>query len=150
MVASIAPRDQLTQSMGFLQMATFTGMALGPLIGGALVDLFGFRVTFFVVGSLMMLGGIFVWRFIKEEHTSSSSGAMPSPLKLVTNLVDVLRSSQASKTLGIYLLLQVSAAIVNPVLPLFLQTLSGEDAAVGSLLAQQDMWTMASPPWSMP
>jgi len=133
MVAAIAPRDRLAQSMGLLQVATFTGMALGPLVGGAIADIMGFKPTYFVMGGLMMAGGIFVWRFAKEERPSARPSTVLSPLKLISSLADVLRSRDAVTMLGFFLFAQVAAGVINPVLPLFLQTVKGDDQGISSI-----------------
>lgn len=50
-----------------LQSSTAAGTVFGPIIGGVLSDLFGFRFVFFCVGGLLFITGILVLILVKEE-----------------------------------------------------------------------------------
>jgi DHA1 family multidrug resistance protein-like MFS transporter len=67
MVAGETPRDKMPFAMGLLITAMFTGTTVGPLLGGVLADIFGYRATFFITGALLFIGGIIVLFFTKEN-----------------------------------------------------------------------------------
>ena len=48
LLASVTPRKHIGYAMGLLQVGFGTGIAVGPLIGGAVADLFGYSVVFYL------------------------------------------------------------------------------------------------------
>jgi len=68
LIASNTPREKTGYALGFLQSSTAAGTVLGPLIGGILSDLFGFRFVFFSVAGLLFVTGFLVIIFVKEEN----------------------------------------------------------------------------------
>ena len=67
LVASVVPRERTGYAMGLLQVGLGIGVALGPLIGGLVADLFGYRAAFFVTASLLFISGIIVWVGVEEN-----------------------------------------------------------------------------------
>ena len=56
--------------MGFLQVGFGTGIAVGPLVGGAVADTFGYNTVLFLTAGMLTLGGITVAVGINERfHT---------------------------------------------------------------------------------
>ena len=55
LVASVCPRDRTGYALGWLQVGLWGGHAAGPLLGGVLCDLLGFRVTFLLTAVLLAL-----------------------------------------------------------------------------------------------
>jgi MFS transporter, DHA1 family, multidrug resistance protein len=68
LIASNTPEEKTGYALGLLQSSTAAGTILGPLIGGVLSDLFGFRFVFFCVAGLLFITGILVLIFVKEER----------------------------------------------------------------------------------
>jgi MFS family permease len=68
LIASNTPQEKTGYALGFLQSSTAAGTVLGPLIGGILSDLFGFRFVFFCVAGLLFITGFLVIIFVKEEN----------------------------------------------------------------------------------
>jgi len=58
-----------------LQASTAAGTVLGPLIGGVLADLIGYREIFFVTAALCGIGGIVVTVGVREEVHPGTEGA---------------------------------------------------------------------------
>lgn len=52
-VADLSPPDQLGRSYGAYTLAIYTGMSLGPALGGWVADLVGFRLLFMAAGALV-------------------------------------------------------------------------------------------------
>jgi DHA1 family multidrug resistance protein-like MFS transporter len=69
------PSDRKGYAVGFLQSSHSAGSIVGPLVGGFVSDLFGFRVVFFLVAMLSIISAILISAFVKEinkiynEHT---------------------------------------------------------------------------------
>ena len=67
MAASMVPRQRLGYTMGLLQVGMGAGVALGPLIGGAIADAFDYNAAFYVTSALLFISGVLVW-WGAEEH----------------------------------------------------------------------------------
>ena len=61
--------DGVLLSVGF-----GTGIAVGPLIGGAVADLFGYSAVFYITAALLFLAGIIVHWGIQEKFSPVESG----------------------------------------------------------------------------
>jgi DHA1 family multidrug resistance protein-like MFS transporter len=80
LIASIVPRKRSGYAMGVLQMAMGVGIAVGPLIGGAIADAFDYKYAFYVTSALLLLAGLIVTFGIKEpvrSETTKSSEKTP-------------------------------------------------------------------------
>ena len=77
LVASSAPRERSGYALGLLQTAVWTGVSVGPLLGGVVADTWGYRTAFLLTGGLLFLAGLTVWRFVEEDFqppTRDSAG----------------------------------------------------------------------------
>lgn len=70
LVAANTPKEKTGYALGLLQSATAGGTVLGPLLGGVISDIFGFRSVFFVVAGLLLITGIAVIIFVTEGKSS--------------------------------------------------------------------------------
>src|ERR1700736_4564387 len=64
---SFVPRPRAGFALGLIQMSTFAGNAVGPLLGGLVADHAGYRITFAVTGGLFLLAGVVTVAFVKEN-----------------------------------------------------------------------------------
>lgn len=69
LVAANTPKEKTGYALGLLQSATAAGTVLGPLLGGLISDIFGFRSVFFIVAGLLIVTGITVIIFVTEEKS---------------------------------------------------------------------------------
>jgi DHA1 family multidrug resistance protein-like MFS transporter len=60
LVASVVPRERSGFAMGLLQVGLGAGVGLGPVLGGAVADTFGYRAAFYVTSALLAAAGIIV------------------------------------------------------------------------------------------
>jgi DHA1 family multidrug resistance protein-like MFS transporter len=67
LVAASAPRERVGYALGTLQVAIYTGISAGPLLGGFVADAFGYRMTFWVTSRLLFLAGLIVLILVKEK-----------------------------------------------------------------------------------
>jgi DHA1 family multidrug resistance protein-like MFS transporter len=121
LVAGIVPRDRLAWSMGLLQTSVYVGISAGPVLGGLIAQAVGIRGTFFVAGAMLAIAGIFVWQFVHEHFTPPSMTRRPGFFQTVSI---GLRSPVLMPLMVTLLLVQLSSAIVFPILPLFVERLS--------------------------
>ncbi len=130
--ASFAPREKSGFVMGSLQVAVWSGVAMGPFIGGILADISGIRTTFVITGILLFLSGVSVLFHVQEksnvnqEKVERKSGLFSDWKKLFTK----------RKVLVVFILRFLSSianTMLYPVLPLFLATLAGSKENLGTL-----------------
>jgi DHA1 family multidrug resistance protein-like MFS transporter len=109
-------------------VAVFGGNTFGPLAGGFLADLFGYRNTFFITGGMLFLGGLIVTFFVSEKFSPSGerSASLSGMMKLV-------RSKEMLPILGVSFALNAGPAIVSPIIALLIKELSpGSEAATAA------------------
>ncbi len=121
LVASIVPRDRIAASMGQLQTSVYVGIAAGPVLGGLIAQAVGIRGTFFIAGAMLLASGMLVWQFVHEHYTPPSLTKRPG---FFETLGIGLRSRTLMPLMMTLLLVQLSTAIVFPILPLYVEHLS--------------------------
>jgi len=67
LVAALVPRERTGYAMGLLQVGLASGVGLGPIIGGAVADAFGYRAAFYVTSALLAVAGTIVAVGVKEH-----------------------------------------------------------------------------------
>lgn len=68
LVAAQTPREHSGFAMGFVQVGMGAGVALGPMIGGAISDAYGYAPAFYVTALLLFLAGMVVHLWIDEPE----------------------------------------------------------------------------------
>lgn len=64
-------QNEISKAMGVFGMVTGLGLALGPVVGGSLVTVFGWPAIFFVNIPFIFIGFIFCFKTVKESHVSA-------------------------------------------------------------------------------
>lgn len=134
LVASSAPRERAGHALGLFQMAAFSGMSAGPLVGGVVADVFGYRPAFLAVGGLSLLAGITVLVLVREDPGPAHPGPEVRQDGFWRGARTVFRTRGLLAVLGSELLLRLAARMMWPVLPLFVQTLVSSQARVASVV----------------
>ena len=135
LTASNTPKEKTAQALGILQFANGAGNVVGPIIGGVLADLFGYREVFFLVALTVSSSGLFVLflvkekNFVREEHTYHS---------FISNWKHLF-SKRILLSCGLFLLIySLSVSMLRPTFSLFIQSLHFEQQTstlTGILLA---------------
>jgi DHA1 family multidrug resistance protein-like MFS transporter len=140
LVASGTPIDRRGYALGMLQMSVYLGSSVGPLLGGLIADQMGYRATFFVTGSLLLIAGLLVTALVREEITPSqktrrTEGAgKPKPrVAFWEGLVKVLHTGPLMTVFVIRVLGRTAPAIIGPFLPLFIQGIAAPGAKIASI-----------------
>lgn len=132
LVASLTPANRLPFAMGVLMVAAYGGTTVGPLLGGVLADSLGFRSTFFVTSGLVLMGGVIVLFFVKEEFDRSRHRQHAS----LSNVLHLAVSREMFPLLVASCALHAGTQVLAPVVPLFIQSLEpNAEAATASGLA---------------
>lgn len=127
LIATQTPRDHSGQALGTLTTGSVTGTLLGPLLGGIVATAFGYRVTFFITGSVLFLVFILTVFGVHEKFTPIARGAQQSMGQLFKEL------KHPEVIIGMFvttLIIQASNNSINPILSLYVRQLFGNSHAL--------------------
>jgi DHA1 family multidrug resistance protein-like MFS transporter len=128
LMASKAPRDRMGYALGTLQTAIPTGTILGPLIGGALADMIGYRQIFFVTSAMNLAGGLAVIFLVPRDAPEPHEAGFGQVLE---NYRTVFGTTQFRILFFTLLGSQFALMSIQPVMALYVESLG----ASGRLLA---------------
>jgi DHA1 family multidrug resistance protein-like MFS transporter len=126
--ASCTPEDRTGQALGTLQSAQVSGFIIGPLLGGLLSHLMGYRPIFFLTGVCCLTAAAIVIGFVREEFIRKGR---TKGVPLRQNLINVFHSSNLRTMLVLVIMIQVSIQIVSPFLSLYVEYLKVPPDRVG-------------------
>lgn len=126
-VASYAPKKELAFSLGFLSSAQFLGYSIGPVLGGFTGDIFGYRISFFIGGAVMLMGALLCLfflhedksNFVRKENVGLERESSPSGFAYFFRIVGILLFS--------IMLQRFIRTLFSPFLPLYLEELHGSE-----------------------
>ena len=122
LAASIVPRNQTGYAMGLLQVGMSSGVALGPLVGGAIADAYSYSAAFYVTAGMLFIAGLLVWWGVDED-----TGALPGPngaeTKFSSSWRQILTSPGVPVTYSLRFLSQLGRTMILPIAPVFIQSL---------------------------
>jgi DHA1 family multidrug resistance protein-like MFS transporter len=129
LIASSTPSQHRGYALGMLQMAIYLGSTVGPFLGGLIADNLGYRTTFWVTGSLLLVAGILTAMLVREDFVAPER----ERTRTWEGLLLVLRTRALMTLYGIRVLLGMAAQVAAPVFSLFVQSISSPSARVASL-----------------
>ncbi len=134
LIASEVPSDESGKTMGQLTTGAVGGQLIGPIFGGVIAGVWGYRVPFFIFGFLMFVATVVTYFGVKEnfqpvetntkEHQSAFAG--------IQNVAIVWAMIISS------MLIQAATNSINPILSLFVRELmhnQGNIAFVSGVIA---------------
>lgn len=122
LVAAVAPRHRMGFAMGMLQMGLGAGIALGPLLGGAIADNYGYSAAFYVTAGLLFFSGVLVWRFV-DEHFEPPPHSAIRFASFTSSWGRVLHSQGVRVAYSMRFLNQLGRNMLFPAGPLLVQAL---------------------------
>ncbi len=131
LVAASAPRERMGYAMGMLQVGVWSGIALGPLIGGILADAFGYSVAFYFTSALLFLGGILVLIWIKEPQQANLKKQRSKSMRAEWR--HILTAPGVGIVFFFRFISWLSRNILIPYLPLFIATLLIDQTRLNTL-----------------
>lgn len=131
LVASIAPPAETGYALGLLQMAVFLGSSVGPMIGGVISDLFSHRINFIATSVLLLAAGFVVSKFAEDDFVPPKT--RKSVLKsMLPDFSPLVESKVLWSLMAVVAADQISASIIAPFLPLFIQSISPHNSMLGA------------------
>lgn len=130
MVAAAAPRERAGYAMGVLQLGQWSGVAVGPLVGGFMADIWGFRSAFITTTVLLIIAGTLVWLGVQEvfepKTKTQQSGAFIGEWR------SILTAPGVGMIYGTRSLSWLARTMLVPIIPLFAASLLPESAKVST------------------
>lgn len=129
LVASQAPREQTGYAMGLLQVGAGAGVALGPMVGGAVADMYGYRAAFYVTSAMMFLAGLLVLVGVHEKFEPVPASKRVSFGK---QWREIFSLPGVPVAYSLRFLTQLGRMTVVPLLPVFILSLMPDGARVNT------------------
>ncbi|CAN5445417.1 MFS transporter [soil metagenome] len=130
LVAASAPRERTGYAMGLLQVGTWSGVALGPILGGLLFDAVGPRAAFYGTAVLLFIAGVIVWLGVQETFTPKTREERKG---FVLEWRQVLATPGVGITFTVRFAAWLGRLMLVPILPLFIAALLVGSERVGTL-----------------
>lgn len=125
LIAVQTPKETAGKVLGTLQTGSVTGALMGPMLGGALADAFGFMNTFKWVSVTIFISAILVF-FVKEVQIKVSKDERD--YKTYTSkevLKHIISRPVLLVVMLLSLLIQVAHFSIQPILSLFVEEIHG-------------------------
>jgi len=133
-VSAESPYEKKGYAIGVLQTATSTGQLFGPLFGGVLADLIGYRHIFQITGILCFISGFLLIFGAKEMKMNNFSNGGNELKNLLKNYrYAILENRNVRFGLMLIFLSQMSVMLVQPIFALFVESISGDVKHISSL-----------------
>jgi DHA1 family multidrug resistance protein-like MFS transporter len=131
LVAAETPREHTGYAMGLLQVGMGVGLAVGPLLGGAVADAISYSAAFYVTAGLLLIAGLLVWWGV-DEHFEPPEALKGEANSFVAEWRHVLTSPGIPVTYGLRFLSQLGQMMIFPIAPLFILTLLPETGRINT------------------
>jgi MFS transporter, DHA1 family, multidrug resistance protein len=149
LVSANTPREKSGYAIGVLQTASSSGAVIGPLVGGSMADLFGYRPLFFIVAGMCAVAGIVIVYFVLETNDHRTSSV--SFHSIFENYKYSLKSGPIRIALGLILLSQIAVVMIQPVFSLFIDSLEANKeylaTIAGAIFSVTGLFMVISSPW---
>lgn len=129
LVASVTPARRSGFAMGMMQAAVLLGVAIGPMIGGVVADMFGYRVSFQVGAVVVMLGGCLVYVGANESFVPPDPAAESDSPSLAT----LVKASGFAFAVLILFAVRFSNTMINPSFPIVIQEMLASPERLNSI-----------------
>lgn len=122
LIATCTPKKRSGQILGTLATGSVTGTLLGPLLGGMFASVFGYRYTFFITGTILLIVFFLSLFFVHEEFTPIKKVELQSSKEILRSL------PYPHLVIGMFvttMIIQASNNSISPIISLFIRQLVG-------------------------
>jgi len=130
LIAATSPKEHTGEALGMVQTGAWVGVAIGPLIGGVIGDMFGFRESFWITGALLAMAGVAVIFWVYEDFEPVAKIDRP---KMLDSFRSVLRRPNM---IGLYseaFFQSFGRTLIFPIAALFVMELMGDSPGVATV-----------------
>ncbi len=121
LISMTTPKERSGYALGMLQAGAVAGGICGPLFGGILADLIGFRMVFYVTGLTILLTAFAVLYFVKEDHKKKEEYVKTNTMQ---DFKKIASTSPLLSLFFVFFIVQCALIGINPLLSLYVQELS--------------------------
>ncbi len=121
LIAAEAPRTRTGYALGLLQTGLGIGIALGPLIGGAIADAFGYSAAFYITAALLLIAGIMVHFGVEETYVPTTAPRIDLR-GFFSDWRHIFQSPGVTTTYALDMISQLARMMVIPILPILIQS----------------------------
>jgi MFS transporter, DHA1 family, multidrug resistance protein len=139
LIAASAPRERVGYAMGVIQVGLWSGIAIGPLVGGVLADAFGFRVPFIITAVSLLVAGIMVHFGVHETFTPEVKAANQKK-SFIGEWRHILSMRGVMPTYGVRFFAGLSSSLIIPIVPLFVVFLLSAPEIVPAIYPLEPRW----------
>lgn len=120
LIASEVPQSKSGQAMGTLTTGNVGGQLIGPIIGGSIAGIFGYRIPFFMFGGFMLVASLITYFGVKEDFTPLPRQSKESQKSAFAGVkqIHVVWAMIISS-----MLIQAATNSINPIISLFVKEL---------------------------
>lgn len=148
LVSVTAPDDERGYALGLLQSVIPAAGLIGPVFGGVLADLIGYRAIFLSVSVVCFIGGVLAAVFLTEPRTTVHVGQRVS---VRANLLTAWRHPGLRRALMAIVASQTLTTTLQPIFVLFVEQLGVEarllSTTTGTLFAATGLTALVAGPW---
>lgn len=149
LVSVTVPDGQRGYALGLLQSVVPASSLLGPLLGGVLADLIGYRAIFYVVGAVCALGGVVAAVMLTEVRAAAVE--MPARFTVRGNLGIAWQQPVLRHALLAIVASQTLVTTLQPIFVLYVEQLGVEarllSTITGVLFAATGITALVAAPW---
>lgn len=127
LAVSTAPKERTGYALGVIQSASTSGNIVGPLFGGLLSQLFGFRIVFVIVGLIILICAFLIMFYLKEERTG---GEKENAFSVIENWKYVLSTRQILLAGILILMSSIAVSLLAPIFVLYVETFKIDAASL--------------------
>lgn len=124
LVAATTPRERSGFAMGTLQSGAVAGSVIGPFMGGLLAGWFGFRVIFFITGSLLLVATLLSLFIVKENFNKNEAKAAPN-VSIWRGFRQIISFPSILAMYAVTLVTQFALSGTMPLMPVFIEEMHG-------------------------
>ena len=132
LVAGQAPRARMGYAMGVIQVGLWAGVAVGPFIGGAIADGFGYRAAIIVTAVLLALAGVMVQFGVQENFVPTVRDKAKFP-NILNDWWVIVAAPGVGVTFFLRFISNMARMAIFPILPLFLATILTESDRLNTI-----------------
>ncbi|MBX3001122.1 MAG: MFS transporter [Caldilineaceae bacterium] len=130
LVAASTPKERSGESLGLLQMGTWVGIAIGPILGGIIGDQIGFRESFWITAVLLGVAAVAVIVGVHEDFTRQPRAQRPS---MRSSYGTLLHAPDMASLYSASFLHSLGRSVIFPVAALFMIELMHSDGHVATM-----------------
>ncbi len=129
LAGSYVPSSRLPLTVGLLQFTSYFSITISPFIGGQLIEIFGFRTTYFISSGFVATACLVILLFVRESF-QRPEGKRRAALSLFSETRQVLATRGLLPALLFVPIIQGAPTLLQPVAPGFIQSITGADEVI--------------------